>query len=75
MPDLQANIYVAADGIANYDVLALPSDTTAEDTTTMALPFEQIKVGELAISAKSLGYESLLTPSPPHSGVHLSSPT
>ena len=59
MPNLLANIYVAADGIANYDVLALPSDTTAEDTTTMALPFEQIKVGELAISAKSLGYESL----------------
>lgn len=59
MSDLQANIYVAADGTANYDVLALPSDTTAEDTTTMALPFEQIKVGELAISAKSLGYESL----------------
>ena len=59
VPDLQANIYVAADGIANYDVLALPSDTTAEDTTTMALLFEQIKVGELAISAKSLGYESL----------------
>ena len=59
MPDLQANIYVAADGTANYDVLALPSDTTAEDTTTMTLPFEQIKVGELAISAKSLGYESL----------------
>lgn len=59
MPDLQANIYVAADGIANYDVLALPSDTTAEDTSTTTLPFEQIKVGELAISAKSLGYESL----------------
>ena len=59
VPDLQANIYVAADGTANYDVLALPSDTTAEDTTTMTLPFEQIKVGELAISAKSLGYESL----------------
>ena len=59
VPDLQANIYVAADGIANYDVLALPSDTTTEDTTTIALPFEQIKVGELAISAKSLGYESL----------------
>ena len=59
VPDMQANIYVAADGTANYDVLALPTDTTAEDTTTMALPFEQIKVGELAISAKSLGYESL----------------
>ena len=59
MPDLLANIYVAADGTANYDVLALPTDTTAEDTTTMTLPFEQIKVGELAISAKSLGYLSL----------------
>ena len=59
LPDLQANIYVAADGTANYDVLALPTDTTAEDTTTMTLPFEQIKVGELAISAKSLGYQSL----------------
>ena len=59
MPDLQANMYVAADGTANYDVLALPTDTTAEDTTTMTLPFEQIKVGELAISAKSLGYLSL----------------
>ena len=59
VPDMQANIYIAADGTANYDVLALPSDTTAEDTTTMTLPFEQIKVGELAISAKSLGYESL----------------
>ena len=59
MPDLQANLYIAADGTANYDVLALPTDTTAEDTTTTALPFEQIKVGELAISAKSLGYQSL----------------
>ncbi len=59
MPDLQANIYVAADGTANYDVLLLPTDTTAEDTTTTALPFEQIKVGELAISAQSLDYTSL----------------
>ena len=59
MPDMQANLYIAADGTANYDVLALPTNTTAEDTTTTALPFEQIMVGELAISAKSLGYESL----------------
>ena len=59
MPDLQANIYVAADGTANYDVLALPTDTTAEDTSNTALPFEQIKVGELAISAQSLCYLSL----------------
>lgn len=58
VPDLQANIYVAADGIANYDVLALPNDTTAEDTTTFTLPFKQLKVEELTLSAKSLRYKS-----------------
>ena len=58
VPDLQANIYVAADGIANYDVLALPNDTTAEDTTTFILPFKQLKVEELTLSAKSLRYKS-----------------
>ena len=58
VPDLQANIYVAADGIANYDVLALPNDTTAEDTTAFVLPFDKIAVGELVVSAKSLRYKS-----------------
>lgn len=58
MPDMQANIYVAADGTANYDVLALPSDTTAEDTTAFVLPFDKIVVGELIVSAKSLRYTS-----------------
>ena len=59
LPDLQANMYVAADGTANYDVLTLPTDTTTEDTTVMILPFDQIMVGELNISAKSLQYVSL----------------
>ncbi len=58
MPDMQANIYVAADGTANYDVLALPSDTTAEDTTAFVLPFKQLMVEDLTISAKSLRYKS-----------------
>lgn len=58
VPDLQANIYVAADGIANYDVLALSEDTTAEDTTAFILPFDKIAVGELVVSAKSLRYKS-----------------
>ena len=58
MPDIQANIYIAADGQANYDVLALPQDTTAEDTTAFVLPFEKIAVGELVVSAKSLRYKS-----------------
>ena len=58
MPDMQATIYVAADGSANYDVLALPTDTTAEDTTATTLPFNQLTVGELALSVKSLRYKS-----------------
>ncbi|MBE6320681.1 MAG: hypothetical protein E7075_06925 [Bacteroidales bacterium] len=58
MPDMQANIYVAADGTANYDVLALPQDTTTEDTTAFVLPFDKIAVGELIVSAKSLRYKS-----------------
>ena len=58
VPDLQANIYVAADGQANYDMLALPQDTTAEDTTAFVLPFDKIAVGELVVSAKSLRYTS-----------------
>lgn len=58
IPDIQANIYVAADGTANYDVLALPTDTTTEDTTALTLPFKQLTVGELALSAKSLYYKS-----------------
>ena len=57
-PDMQANIYVAADGTTNYDILNLSSDTTAEDTTAFALPFEQIFVKDLAISATSLRYIS-----------------
>ncbi|MBQ2438581.1 MAG: hypothetical protein II267_01680 [Paludibacteraceae bacterium] len=58
VPDMQANIYIAADGQANYDVLALPQDTTAEDTTAFVLPFDKIAVGELVVSAKSLRYTS-----------------
>ncbi len=58
MPDMQANIYIAANGQANYDILALPQDTTAEDTTAFVLPFDKIAVGELIVSAKSLRYTS-----------------
>ena len=59
MPDIQANIYVAADGTANYDILALPTNTATTDTTASGLPFEKIMVGELAVSAQSLQYISL----------------
>ena len=61
VPEIEANIFVAADGKANYDVLALESDTAAveEVSTTSGLPFEHIKVGELELSAHTLRYVSL----------------
>ena len=58
MPNLQANIYVAADGSANYDILAFPADTTAEDTTATALPFQTIQIEEIQLSAQQLRYIS-----------------
>ena len=61
LPDLQANIYVAADGSTNYDVLGEEAKgDEAGDTTTFALPFDKIMVEELALSAQSLQYISLL---------------
>lgn len=59
MPDLQANIYVAADGSANYDVLGGEAESDeAEDTTAMALPFQTIQVDEIQLSARQLRYVS-----------------
>ena len=59
-PNLQANIYVAADGRANYDILVgdKAKGDEANDTTSMALPFHAIKVDELNISAQQLRYIS-----------------
>ena len=59
MPDLQANIYVAADGSANYDVLGGEAESDeAEDTTAIALPFQTIQVDEIQLSARQLRYVS-----------------
>lgn len=59
--DIEANIFVDADGQANYDVLLSgeAKGEEAEDTTTTALPFEQIQVDGLHLSARSLCYVSL----------------
>lgn len=59
--DIEANIFVDADGQANYDVLLSgeAKGEEAEDTTTTALPFEQIQVDGLLLSARSLCYVSL----------------
>lgn len=59
--DIEANIFVDADGQANYDVLLSgeAKGEEVEDTTTTALPFEQIQVDGLHLSARSLCYVSL----------------
>ena len=68
LPDLKANIYVAADGSTNYDVLGEEAKgDEAGDTTTFALPFDKIMIEELALSAKSLQYISL--PDSIHAGL------
>jgi len=51
-PTIQANIYTAADGSTNYDVFNIPSDSTKIEE----LPFEQIVIEELLLSATSLQY-------------------
>ena len=68
LPDLKANIYVAADGSTNYDVLGEDAEgDEAGDTTAFAFPFDKIIVEELALSAKSLQYISL--PDSIHAGL------
>lgn len=68
LPDLKANIYVAADGSTNYDVLGEEAKgDEAGDTTGFALPFDKIMVDELALSAQSLRYISL--PDSIHAGL------
>lgn len=59
IPDVAANIFVNADGIANYDVLSLTSDTTDTQDTSTTLPFEHIAVDNLSLSARTLHYVSI----------------
>jgi len=57
--DIQATIYSTSDGITNYDIIALASDTaTTENNSALVLPFEKIIVEELALSAEALRYKS-----------------
>lgn len=59
LSDIQANIFVDSLGASNWDVFNLPSDTTTEDTSAFSLPFQEIRVDELCVSAKSLHVLSL----------------
>lgn len=52
LDDAVANIYMAADGTTNFDVFALSSDTTAADTASSGLPFDEIKVDAARIEGR-----------------------
>ena len=57
LPDVVANIYVDGEGRANYDVVALPTDTAEDsDTTSTGLPLQKIVVEQLLVSARHLHY-------------------
>ena len=56
LPDAVANIYIAADGATNFDVFALSSDTTAADTTSSGLPFDQISVDAACIEGRYISF-------------------
>lgn len=47
-----ANVYIAADGTTNFDVFALSADTTATDTTSSGLPFDQIRIDAARIEGR-----------------------
>lgn len=60
LSDIQANVFVDSLGVSNLDVLNLPSDTaTEEDTSAFSLPFQEIRVDELCVSAHRLRVLSL----------------
>ena len=56
LPNAVANIYIAADGATNFDVFALSSDTTAADTTSSGLPFDQISVDAARIEGRYISF-------------------
>ncbi len=56
LPNAVANIYIAADGTTNFDVFALSSDTTATDTVSSGLPFDQISVDAARIEGRYISF-------------------
>ena len=59
LSDVQANLFIDPSGASNFDVFNFPSDTTTKDTTAFSLPFSEICVEELHVSAKQLTVRSL----------------
>lgn len=58
LPGAVANIYINAEGEGNYDVFVTSPDSTEEDTTAFALPFDAIRLDALEISAREISFVS-----------------
>ena len=56
LPDAVANIYIAADGSTNYDVFVTATDTTATDTTSSGLPFEDIRIDAASVVGRHISF-------------------
>ena len=60
MPDVKAHIFINELGENNLDIFNLsPDTTTTEDTTAFALPFQEIKVDALHVSAQEVTFSNL----------------
>lgn len=57
LENLEAAIYINQEGENNFSVFLTNPDTLDEDTTAFKLPFDEIEVRKLSISAKTLVFK------------------
>ncbi len=50
------NGFINADNIANFDVLNIETDTMTEDTSAFVMPFDQMKLSDIALDIRSLSF-------------------
>lgn len=56
LPDMQANIFINEQGDNNFSVFITTPDTTVEDTSAFALPFNEIEVDGLSLTSPRLSF-------------------
>lgn len=61
IPDVEANIFINEAGKSNLDIFNIAPDTTSveEDSTVLALPFKDIRVDALHVSATQVSMVSM----------------
>ena len=60
IPNIVANVFINESGVSNFDIFSLsPDTTTTEDTTAFILPFQEIKVDALHVSAQEVTFCNL----------------